>query len=437
MENGMTHAQDICGKNVSCLRRRLLEAVAAIPVIDCHEHLSSQEESVAQPPDLFRLFSPWAYIGMDLEHAGMPHEHYQMLLDASAPLEKRWVMFEKHWEQVRHTSYARCILLTAEKLYGIPDISSSTYQELSRAMAAASGPGLMRRILRDACNIRLCINDAGNPAATDLFAPVVRLDVDPDLDCWDGLTHPPFAPQARIETLDDLLETCKGYMSECKRQGTVGIKTVALNYGEPDRSKALELFSDLKSGRTERLSPPPRPFPYHLGRSNPLRDYIHDEIIAYAGELGLVVAVHAGYWGDFRNVSPLHLIPQIIRHPEVRFDVFHLGYPWIRETLMLAKGFPNVWVNFCWVHIISQRAAAVALDEALDLLPVNKILAFGGDLGTASAECIYGHLAMSRENIVGALARRIESRRMSEDQAIDIAKKWYWENPVQLYGLTP
>jgi len=44
--------------------------------------------------------------------------------------------------------------------------------------------------------------------------------------------------------------------------------------------------------------------------------------------------------------------------------------------------------------------------------------------GTASAECIYGHLAMSRENIAGALARRIESRQMNENQAIDVAKKW-------------
>ena len=101
---------------------------------------------------------------------------------------------------------------------------------------------------------------------------------------------------------------------------------------------------------------------------------------------------------------------------------------------MLGKGFPNVWLNFCWTHIISQRFAMDGLDEAIDLIPTNKLLAFGGDYGTP-VEKVYGHLVMAREDIARVLAGRIKNKQMTETQAIGLARKWFWENPKALYRL--
>ena len=101
---------------------------------------------------------------------------------------------------------------------------------------------------------------------------------------------------------------------------------------------------------------------------------------------------------------------------------------------MLGKGFANVWINFCWTHIISQRFAVAGLDETIDLIPMNKILIFGGDYGTP-VEKVYGHLVMAREDIAEVLARRIRSGQMSESQALVLIQKWFWENPKELYGL--
>ena len=101
---------------------------------------------------------------------------------------------------------------------------------------------------------------------------------------------------------------------------------------------------------------------------------------------------------------------------------------------MLGKGFPNVWLNLAWTHIISQRFATTGLDEAIDLVPSNKVLAFGGDYGVP-VEKVYGHLVMAREDIADALARRISEGQMSETQALDLARKWFWDNPVELYRL--
>jgi predicted TIM-barrel fold metal-dependent hydrolase len=201
--------------------------------------------------------------------------------------------------------------------------------------------------------------------------------------------------------------------------------------GMPNRKEAESLFKKLKSGVIKTLDTTNWP---NFANSNPLKEYITDETIKFAGEQDLVVAVHTGYWGDFRKLDPLQMIPILMRYPDVRFDIYHVGYPWVRETLMLGKNFSNVWLNFCWTHIISQRFAVATLDEAIDLIPTNKILAFGGDYATP-VEKVYGHLTMARENIAKVLARRIEERQMSENQAIDLAHKWLWDNPKELYRL--
>ena len=148
----------------------------------------------------------------------------------------------------------------------------------------------------------------------------------------------------------------------------------------------------------------------------------------------MVIAVHTGYWGDFRELDPLHMIPMLERFPDTKFDIYHLGYPWVRETLMLGKGFPNVWLNFCWTHIISQRFAVAGLDEAIDLVPMNKILIFGGDYSLA-VEKVYGHLVMAREDVAEVMARRLREGLMSESQAMDVIRKWFWDNPKELYNL--
>ncbi len=101
---------------------------------------------------------------------------------------------------------------------------------------------------------------------------------------------------------------------------------------------------------------------------------------------------------------------------------------------MLGKGFSNVWLNLCWTHIISQRFVVAALDEAIDLIPMNKLLAFGGDYGLP-VEKVYGHLTMAREDIAQVLARRIAARQMTESQALELSRKWFWDNPRALYRL--
>ena len=406
------------------VKRSLVEALETFEIIDSHEHLPPETQRLETPVDVFTLFSH--YTADDLQVAGMSQADYQSVFDRRIPLERRWACFEPYWEQIRWGSYARAALLAAERFYGFTDINKETYQPLSEAIQDANKPGIYDRVLRHACHIRTALTQCGSTElGTPLLTPVMPMPAVASSTAltWDALSRPEFDPETTVCSLDEYLDTVRRYVIRVKGEGAVGLKMISNPYGTPNRQQALEAFKSLRQG-TQGCLP----------ASNPLRDYVLDKTIAYATEHDLVIAAHTGYWDDFRKLDPLHMIPILQHHPEARFDIYHLGYPWVRQTLMLGKGFPNVWINLCWTHIISQRFAVAALDEAIDLIPMNKVLAFGGDF-SLPVEKVYGHLVMARENIAEALARRILVGQMTETQALGLARRWFWDNPNELYRL--
>lgn len=401
------------------LKRKLIAAFEQFEIIDCHEHLDPEKKRIETKVDVFTLFSH--YTKGDLNRAGMSYADYEALFDHDIPLEQRWASFEPYWEQIRWTSYSKSALIAAKKFYDCDDINSNTYESLSSAIQAANKPGLYERVLKDACGIRTSLTQCGlTQLGTPLLTPVMRIEY--SMSTWDEICHPTFEPDAQINSLDDYLDAMRRYVCRVKSEGAVGLKLFLKPYGEPNRNDAIEVFNKLRTGSTNPIN------------TKALRDYVVDETITFATEQDMPIAVHTGYWSDFREMDPLHLITTLQRHPDARFDVYHLGYPWVRETLMLGKGFGNVWLNFCWTHIISQKFATEALDEAIDLIPMNKLLAFGGDYGIP-VEKVFGHLTMAREDIAKVLAKRIMAKQMSEDQALGLARKWFWDNPKELYRL--
>ena len=75
-----------------------------------------------------------------------------------------------------------------------------------------------------------------------------------------------------------------------------------------------------------------------------------------------------------------------------------------------------------------------ALNEIIDLVPVNKIIAFGGDYRVC-VQKVYGHLVMAREVIAQILADRIEDGDFDKEYAMYLAKLWFYENPCRIYNL--
>ena len=149
----------------------LIEEMRKMMIVDSHEHLPSESERIAANVDVFTLFSH--YTATDIQAAGMPAEKYESLFDPSIDLEKRWELFRPFLANIRHGSYARAAFIAVKELFGIDDINDNTYRELSARIREHNTPGLYRRILRERCRIRTCLNQGTTTEADgDQFAPL-------------------------------------------------------------------------------------------------------------------------------------------------------------------------------------------------------------------------------------------------------------------------
>jgi len=151
----------------------------------------------------------------------------------------------------------------------------------------------------------------------------------------------------------------------------------------------------------------------------------------------MIVAVHAGMWGDFTQLDAKLMIEYFMRHKETTFDLYHLSFPSLHDAVIIGKNFGNVYLNLCWTHIMSPTLARQGMRELLDFVPVNKVFAFGGDYHAPAVDKVVGHLRMAQENVSAVLAERVTDGLMSIDEALVVARKWFLDNPRRVYGLEP
>ncbi len=407
---------------LSSIEENLLKAIEEFEIVDAHEHLPPEEVRLKQKVDVFTLFSH--YTRVDLLASGMPQEYWDKIHDPTVPIEKRWEMFAPHLKNIRYGSYARPAFIAAKEFYGFDDINERNYIALSERISAGNTPGIYHRVLREKCRIRVALTQANRTDYDlNLLVPLMPLDTYAAVRSKKSIEEHAVNLGEKVKTLDDYLELIRKGLEKWKSEGVVGIKMRSSPYGAPDRSQVVGLFDKLMRNEEKELP-----------TTNSLYSFIMEEMLDMAADLGLVVAVHTGMWGDFRVLDPQHMILILGRHLKTRFDIYHMGIPYVRETAIIGKNFPNVWLNLCWCHIISPMIACSAIDELIDLVPINKIIAFGGDY-RIPVEKVYGHLVMAREDVAKVLGRRIKDGLLTENEAIEISKKWFYDNPKELYQL--
>ena len=419
----------------SSIENRLMSAMSEMKIIDCHEHLPPEPERTSSPQDVFTLFSH--YTRHDLFSSGMDRaaydgqadevealREYNSLFDYDVPLEQRWRRFRPYWQRIRYGSYARAALLTAKMVYAIDDISDSTYAELSERIAAENTPGIYRRILCDRCNIQAALTQCGSTGVDKPLVPLMPAGLVTALRTAEQTEKLTEQFGVHVTDLDSCRELVRTALHKWRREGAVGIKIMS-QYNEPaDAKAAAAALKRLLNG--EELQPTKREF------FEPLYNYLLHQALDMAAELEMVVAVHAGIWGDYRNLDCKDMLTLAPTHPRTNFDLYHLGMPSARDAIVVAKNLPNVHLNLCWTHIISQAQTCSAIDELIDQVPVNKVLAFGGDY-RRPVEKVVGHLHMAREDLARVFAGRIERGLLSIDQAIELLRTWFWDNPLALY----
>ena len=96
------------------------------------------------------------------------------------------------------------------------------------------------------------------------------------------------------------------------------------------------------------------------------------------------------------------------------------------ELTGLAKSFHNLYLDLAWFHLLSRHQARMWLTQWLDVLPHNKIFAFGGDVFLFFGIC--AHLEIARENVADVLAGRVAEGLCDMDEAERTAKLLFHDN---------
>ena len=445
--------------------RALLEQLAALPVVDAHEHLHTEERRVARRVDIFLLF--YQYLAAQYIAAGMPPEQCQKLEREDVALDEKWAILSPFLDFVRDNAVARPPFEALKHYFGEEDLTAGNYERLTEQMRAHNQPGLFERCLREDCHIVAVLNQNRTMWQTDLFKPILfenRFIGGPgregfqavmaeaaDPDRWalcedalaavgahrgapDGGGRTASVPDGGGRTasaplpgtLNGFIEAMGALLERRREEGMVGVKSIGFAHTRVERTQALAAYQYMRAGHAtgEDLAA--------------LLSYLRDQMWEACGRLGLVAVVHTGVWAgnyaDHTTIRPTNVLPMALAHRDTRFDLFHAGTPWPADAGMVARASHNIWLNLCWSHLISPVQYAQALDLWLDYVPSNRISGFGGDYWW-NVENVYGALRQAQEALAGMLARRIQQGSCNEARALQLAQRWLHDNPRELYGL--
>lgn len=419
------------------LFENILENVLQLTIIDSHEHLDAFERSREKDTDILQEYLR-QYFRSDLISVGLDAAQMAFATDSSQPLMARWKTVEPYWNLARNTGYGRALDAAVQGIYGAKRLDGSTIEGLNEAFLKTLQPGAnhYRRILKDMSRIEYSVLDGGTDCDREFFRSAFRVDFLVSPRSWDEIEKAAADVGVPVCCLDDWLQVCAAHIENALSQGAVALKC-ALAYNRPLRFENAA-YREAEDCFHAMLNAKARPR-WEAGAVIPgkaFEDYVMHFILRMANRRGLVLQLHTGLQEGNGNLishaDPALLTNLFVQYPRVKFDLFHIGYPYQHVLSALGKMFPNVYLNMCWAHVISPAASVSALGEWLDSVPVGKIIAFGGDY--RMVDLVYAHQRMARENVSRALAQKVWQGAFGLDEAKWMAQRMFYENPKTLYG---
>ena len=369
---------------------------------------------------LLGKYYPNVYAQFDLVSAGMSSEYmWKSVLDEREEREC-YAEFRKFWPQVKYGGYGAHVRRVLRENFGIDDITDDNYLQIGQRLNALRTPAHYREVLQGDCRIEYVLNQAGNYhayAAEDSYfiphADMLKNGVAEDVK--------ELLSQKANPALEDHIELLRRRMVEGKEYGAKLVKYDASCFlHREDYRTAKEQFKALVRGEET--------------DSEVLQSFVYRKTLAFARELDLVAAVHTGVWDNINRKSPCLLFSVVQENPDIRFDIYHMGMPFTGECAFLGKNFPNAYLDLGWSHIVSPQMLMRSLNEWLDLVPLNKIFAFGGDHATLPIN-VKTHLREAKENLSLVFARKVEEGIFCAEEAVEVLKRWFYDNPKEVYGL--
>ncbi len=414
------------------LRQLIAAELDRIPIVDTHEHLRTVEERAPERMDLKKIMM--GYFAWNV--LGDPKREHPLW---DLPLDQWWESVAPELDQGRAVAFYRYVLPAFHDLYDFTDeeLTDENWRALSdRITDAYRDPGWFNHVLQERTHITHIVHDrywlvgAFEPQA-DFLHPVARIDAflvgyNREARDHDDNNARPYADSLGLstETFDDYLHFVEVFIRRSLELGAVGLKcAIAYDRGLRFERVSKEKAAEAMNRTSEELTP---------DQICAFQDYVVHFALQRAQEHGVPFQFHTGL-GSLIDSSPLRLRNLVEDYPNVRFDLFHGGYPWTGEVAAMALCYPNVYLDLCWLPLISPTAAVRALHEWLEVAPGSRIV-WGGDCWTV--EEVYGAAHSVKAVIAQVLAEKVESGYIGEEVAIDLAWRILRRNALDLYALS-
>ncbi len=437
------------GMSMKKIYQEIMEYINNLEIIDTHEHLPSKEEDRDRETDVLKEYLTH-YFCCDLISAGLPREDYQKIMEEKLSILEKWNLVDPYWDAARYTGYGRALDISVKELYGIDSISKETIEELNIKFKKSLKPGHFAKVLKDKAKIvtsLLNVHTLGEEYDVQtertiycnkkFFSPVYIIDKIVFPLNWDDIYKVEVESGIKITSFFNWLAAAEVLIEKAYKLGAVALKSGLayqrpLNYERVLRSAAEEGFNHVF--KTKHL-PDLMDKTVTVGKA--FQDYMFHFILDIANDNNMVIQIHTGIQEGSGNIlsnsNPELLSNLFLEYPDVGFDIFHMGYPYQNELTVLAKNFPNVFIDMCWAHILSPNASVNALLEWVDTIPLNKISAFGGDY--VFVDGVYGHLQLAKENVAKALSIKVREDLFDVDRAKEISRWMFYDNPKRIFKL--
>lgn len=417
--------------------QRIKAFVNNLRIVDTHEHLQNPKAFEKGGMNDFSLLLHH-YSDDDIKSGGMSLGNFNALLTDSLSVEQKWTLLKPHWEGASNTAYCRNVLLAISNLFGIDDLNQQTVVPLSNRIKEEyrTPDHWFNTVLKEASKIDFIVIDGsdrsfGNPT---MIRYAKRMDQFIFIHGYRDVQK--IAQQAgqTVQSLDDLMGVMRKEFKKAMGEGVVAFKSGlayhrSLDYIETDRQTAQKIFDRMKTqGNAHQMS---------TAAAKPLQDFLMHTLLAMVNDAEMPFQFHtglqAGNGNDIRQTNPAPMYNLFMKYPNVKFILFHGGFPYGGEFGTMAKYFRNVYLDLCWLYIISPSYAAHYLNEWLELVPVNKIMAFGGDFH--NVEGVYGHQLFARAVIAEVFTRKVASGYFNEEEAYRFAKMILRDNAIRILRL--
>jgi hypothetical protein len=395
----------------------ILNYLSELPVIDSHEHLPDEAERLKSDVDFTTLFSH--YCRDDLAAAGM-NEQQQDKIFGSATIGEKWQLLQPLLPDTETTGYMRAARLAMERFYDMNVVQTlQDAEELTERIKAANKPGLYTKVLQDACKIRRSVNFVDEPADRRYFDTVKYVGHYTMVSHMNEIIEFEKAWNRDLSTLQRYTHGLAEHLQRVVKAGVKGFKIGQAYMRKLDFAATTEHDAELAFNRIFNESKPWGNRPLGYFDTKPLEDYLMHQIVILAGDLNVPVVIHVGFqtsrYMKLDDARPHRLWELIRRYRHVRFSMLHGGLPWIDEGAVMARQLPNLSIDMGWMHIMCPEMAINALKYYFDMVPMHKVIGFGGDYEVV--EKVYGHLQIAKENIALALSERVDRHQMSMEQA--------------------